>query len=128
MTGQACAGRNVLIVEDEAMIAMQLEDDLIDAGCAVVGPVPSVRSALRLIERERIDAAIIDYHLADGDSCPIADMLGRRGVPFLFMTGHAAEDLPPRCRDIKVLFKPVRAAALMQALAALLEEPTGTAG
>lgn len=121
VTNRSCAGRRVLIVEDEAMIAMQLEDDLQGAGCAVVGPVPSVRGALRLLESKPIDVAIIDYNLADGDSGRIADDLDRRGVPFLFMTGHAAEDLPQRLRGKKLLFKPVRIAALVRELEALLE-------
>ena len=120
VAGQSCVGRRVLVVEDETMIAMQLEDDLRDAGCDVVGPVPTVCGALKLIERAPLDAAIIDYHLADGDSGRIADLLEQRGVPFLFMTGHTAEDLPLHLRAKKLLFKPVRIAALVRELEALL--------
>ena len=118
--GQADIARRVLIVEDEAMIAMLLELILQNADCAVVGPVSSVRGALRLIERQGLDAAVVDFRLGDDDSCEIMDVLNERGVPFLLMTGQAMADLPPRLRHLNLLTKPFEPEALVEAVEKIL--------
>jgi DNA-binding response OmpR family regulator len=119
-----CVGRRVLIVEDEALIAMQLEENLQNAGWRVVGPAPSVCWALQLIERELLDVAILDFWLGDDDSGPIADYLDRCGIPFLFLTGHTAEELPSKLRAKNLLLKPTRPEVLVRALEAILSVPT----
>ena len=115
--------RRVLIVEDEAMIAMLLELVLQDADCAVVGPVSSVRGALRLIERQSLDAAVVDFRLGDDDSCEIIDVLDQRGVPFLIMTGQEMADLPPRLRHLNIMNKPFQPEALVKAVEKILRAP-----
>jgi DNA-binding NtrC family response regulator len=117
---QAVRGRRVLIVEDEAMIAMLLELVLQNADCAVVGPVSSVSSALRLIERQQLDAAVLDFRLGDDDSGEIMDVLKERGVPFLLMTGQSKADLPPRLRQLNLLAKPFEPEALVEAVEKIL--------
>jgi DNA-binding NtrC family response regulator len=115
--------RRVLIVEDEAMIAMLLELVLQNADCAIVGPVNSVRGALRLIESQNLDAAVIDFRLGDDDSCEIMDVLDKLGIPFLIMTGQEMADLPPRLRHLNIMNKPFQAEALVRAVEKILSEP-----
>ena len=115
--------RRVLIVEDEAMIAMLVELILQNADCAVVGPVSSVRGALRLIERQSLDAAVVDFRLGDDDSCEIIDVLDQRGVPFLIMTGQEMADLPPRLRHLNIMNKPFQPEALVRAVEKILSAP-----
>jgi two-component system, response regulator PdtaR len=89
-TGQQAdlAGRSVLIVEDERLIALDLQDILDGWGCEVIGPVASVSAALRLIEELSPDAAILDVHLNGETSEPIADVLRARACPFLVLTAY----------------------------------------
>ena len=121
--GQVDIARRVLIVEDEAMIAMLLELVLQNADCAVVGPVASVRGALRLIQGQSLDAAVVDFRLGDDDSCEIMDELDERGVPFLIMTGQEMADLPPRLRHLNIMNKPFQPEALVKAVEKILRAP-----
>ena len=85
-------GKRVLVVEDEALVSMLVEDELRDAGAEVMGPVPSVSGALRLIEAAAADgglsAAVLDINLDGQRVEPVADRLAALGVPFLFATGY----------------------------------------
>lgn len=81
-------GRSVLLVEDEAMIALDMEQTLTAAGLRVLGPAASVTSALRLIARERPDAAILDLDLGGELVTPVARTLRDLGVPFVLATAH----------------------------------------
>jgi CheY-like chemotaxis protein len=86
----------VLIVEDELLIVMFLEGVLEDEGCGIIGPASFVDDALLLLERERIDAAVLDASL-DGEAVSsVADALEARNVPFVFHSGYGPEHLPPR--------------------------------
>ena len=72
-------GRRVLVVEDEALVAMLVEDALLDAGAAVVGPAATVTEALSLLTKETPDVAVLDLNLAGETSTPVADALALRG-------------------------------------------------
>src|SRR4051812_45694210 len=91
----ALNGMRVLLVEDEALVAMLVEDVLVDAGAKVVGPVGSVAEALQIIETAMRDgglsAAVLDLNLAGENAGPIADALERLGVPYVFETGYSDE-------------------------------------
>ena len=65
-------GRRVLVVEDEALVAMLVEDALLDAGAAVVGPAATVSEALSLLSKENPDVAVLDLNLAGETSTPVA--------------------------------------------------------
>ena len=84
--------KRVLVVEDEALVAMLVEDGLLDLGAKVVGPAATVDEALRLIEGVAHDgglsAAVLDIDLAGEPVRPVADRLAALGVPFLFATGY----------------------------------------
>ena len=85
-------GWRVLLVEDEALIAMLLEEALLDAGAVVIGPITSVGGALRVldsIDRGRpLDAAVLDFNLAGECVMPVADRLAALGVPIVFASGY----------------------------------------
>ena len=110
-------GRYILVVEDEALVAMLLEDVLTDVGCKVMGPVSTVAQALALLKDNRPEAAVLDLNLAGETSEPVADALAALGVPFLVATGYGAEGRPAGHRGAPVLAKPYDPAELTLALA-----------
>lgn len=87
----ALRGKRILIVEDEPIVAMAVEDILLDLGCDVVGPAYSLNQALSLIESETFDAAVLDINLHGERSYPAAETLASMGVPFAFATGYAPD-------------------------------------
>lgn len=100
-------GLRVLVVEDEALIAMHIEDILEQLGCHIVGPAMSVDAAHRLIGNgETFDVAILDVNLAGQPVYPVAQQLIARGFPFLFMTGYGAQGLLSNWRDRPTVQKP----------------------
>jgi DNA-binding response OmpR family regulator len=111
----------VLVVEDEASIAMMLRDWLAELGCEAVGPVNTVQDALTLIDDEALDAAILDVALGEQDCYPIADALRDRGVPFAFATGRAGDNLAVRHADAPTLLKPFDFEAASGIVAKLLK-------
>jgi DNA-binding response OmpR family regulator len=77
----------ILVVDDEPLISMMIEDWLVELGCEVVGPAPSLSDGLKLAASDGLDGAILDVRLGDQDSYPIAGALRERGIPFAFATG-----------------------------------------
>jgi DNA-binding response OmpR family regulator len=114
------AGLRVLVVEDEAMVAMLIEDALIDLGCEVIGPVAGVAAALDLLEAEAVDAAVLDVNLGGEKVFPVADRLAESGTPFLFSTGYGVVGIQERHLDRPVLQKPYDTGRLGAALSAAL--------
>ena len=114
---QAFAGRRVLIVEDESLVAMLLETILEDMGCVAVGPAATVDEGLRMVsEEEVVDAALLDVNVAGKQVFPIAEALKARGVPFVFSTGYGEGGLPDEWRGQATLQKPFTEAAVRDAL------------
>lgn len=114
------AGKRVLLVEDEAILAMSVEDMLHDLGCVVIGPALSKDDAQRLATEAELDAAVLDINLGDGDSGVIAEILMRRGVPFCFSTGYGTAGVPEGFSGVPVLAKPYTSSSLSTALQQLL--------
>jgi DNA-binding response OmpR family regulator len=109
--------KRILLVDDEALVALAAEDALVEAGYCVVGPADRLESALRLAETEALDAAVLDVNLAGVFVWPVADALNARGVPFVLLTGFGkALDLPPSCQRAPVLAKPNKPQELVAAL------------
>lgn len=107
----------ILLVEDEWLVAADLEDALVEAGCEVVGPAPSAPEALALLAAHGpVDAAVLDVHLNPGTSLPVAEALRQEGTPFVFATGFTSADLPAAFRAQPLLSKPVDPAVLMARL------------
>ncbi|MFA5966458.1 MAG: response regulator [Sphingomonas sp.] len=101
---------HILIVEDEAIIALGLELAALDCGAVVAGSVGSAAAAMDLLDTMRIDAAILDANLADGEASPVAERLIAQSTPFIF---HSATGIPSGLRagypDLTIVRKPARA-------------------
>jgi CheY-like chemotaxis protein len=111
------AGRRILVVEDELMIAMLVEDILLDLGCSIVGPAHALADALALARSEPgIDAALLDVNLGGQSVFAVADALREKGVPAIFSTGYGDAGLRDVDRGSPVLQKPFRAGDLARAL------------
>jgi DNA-binding response OmpR family regulator len=119
--GQSEGRRRVLVVEDEALIAMEIESALLDAGFAVVGPAATLAAATALAAAEALWAAVLDVNLGGELVFPVADVLAGRHVPFLFVTGYGPEVLPPRFRGRPLLRKPCTPRAVIAALKGVRE-------
>ncbi len=100
------AGRRVLIVEDEMIIALEIEETLLGLGIQVIGPASRLDTALQLAAEPAIDAAILDVNIRGGNTYPIADMLAERGIPFVFCSGYSDWALAERHRSRPRLAKP----------------------
>jgi CheY-like chemotaxis protein len=123
VTALSLAGRRVLVVEDDAMIAMMWETALLDAGCTVVGPVSRVRAALSALKGDKIDAALLDVQLGIESVFAVADTLAADHIPFVFLTGYGAIALPERFRGRPALTKPCRLQDLVTAVAQVIDRP-----
>lgn len=114
---QPLSGRNILIVEDESLVAMLLETILEDMGCTTIGPASSVEEGLALIEDgTALDAALLDVNVAGVKIFPIAEALAARDVPFVFSTGYGEGGLPDEWKGRPTLQKPFSEAAVQDAL------------
>lgn len=117
---QELAGRRILIVEDESLVAMLLETILEDMGCTPVGPASSIDEGLRLVSSEQLDGALLDVNVAGRQIFPVAEALRERGVPFVFSTGYGEGGLPDEWRGQRTIQKPFTEAAVHEALMAAI--------
>ena len=114
---QECA--RILIVEDDPMLALDLEELIVDAGfkIAVAG---KLEKTLALIESGGFDAAIVDANLAGVSASPLASAMTARGLPFIVLSGYSTEQLQGAFPGALFLQKPCRPAQLIQALNTIL--------
>lgn len=106
--------KRILVVEDEMLIALAYEDMLTGIGCVPVGPAPSVERALRLLDDEMPDAAILDGNLNGQLSTPVAQRLSEGRVPFLLVTGYETmATADPVLRHARRVSKPVNPRRLL---------------
>jgi DNA-binding NtrC family response regulator len=110
----------VLIVEDQLLIALDLEIILESYGYEVVGPVASVSVASRIIAHERIDAALVDFVLNDGEASPLVEVLTAHSIPFALCTGSHASEMSARYPHAPVLSKPFRSEDVRDVVAKLM--------
>lgn len=125
------AGLRILVVEDDMMIALQVEEALQDFGCIVIGPVARLDVALQLATDEVLDGAILDVTIRGGQVFPVAERLMSRGIPFTFASGYGDWALPTVFRNQPRLTKPFTIRDLrvrVQALGSGSEAPTYVAG
>lgn len=118
--GSGLDGRRVLVVEDNALIAMAIEAALRGHGCVVVGPAATLDEALALAlaRTEAPDAAVLDVNLGGASVEPVAAALRGRGVPYVLATGYG--DSAALAGDVTVLRKPFATADLLAAVRRLL--------
>jgi two-component SAPR family response regulator len=112
------AGKRVLIVEDEPMIAENLAFEFAQNGAQVIGPVASVKDALDLIGNTNLDGVTLDIKLMGEMAFSVADILTDRDIPFLFLTGYDAGAVPARHAHVYRVEKPVTPEAVRRALEA----------
>ena len=118
--GSGPRGRRILVVEDYFALAESLSLLLEQEGWQVVGPVPTVEAALRLIESEPVDGAILDVDVRGVSVGPVAERLLEDGRPFIFLTGYSdGGDLTERFRDQRWISKPAEERELLEALRAM---------
>lgn len=112
----------VLVAEDEWTIAEDHSSALRDAGYDVVGPAATVKASLNLINNEHVDIAILDIGLSADTSYPVAARLQELGVPFVFVSGYAARDLPNEFHNRPIVSKPALPKDIVSAVRRLLAE------
>jgi two-component system, response regulator PdtaR len=115
------AGVRVLVVEDEPLIALELQEILAAGGAEVLGPVPTVQQALATLEKGLPDIAVLDVNLRGERSTPVARALRSASVPFVLSTGYSRHHLDDALlRDTPLIPKPVSSRALLRTLRELL--------
>ena len=116
-TAESTSPADVLIVEDDMIIALDLEETILQLGVKTSRTAANVAEALALITQRAPDFALLDIALRDGTSLPVADRLAALEVPFAFLSGYGARAAPlPRFTDRPKIEKPFSRAALADAL------------
>ena len=109
--GDALKGLKVFVVEDESLVAMQLEDMLSDFGCDIVGLAMRVRRAIEMLADARaIDVAILDVNIGGDKVYPVAELFRDRKVPIVFATGYGRAGVEDAWQHCEILQKPYTAA------------------
>jgi len=120
MSDASRAVPRLLVVEDEYLIRMLLEDMLADLGYEVAAAVGTIAEASELAASGDFNAAILDLNLDGQEIYPVAEILAKRGLPFVFVTGYGERSLGEPYRDRPALQKPFQIEQLKSALDELL--------
>jgi CheY-like chemotaxis protein len=123
LNGHPC---RVLVVEDEALIAMLVEDMIHDSGGEMVGPAAKLSDAVDLARNAQADVALLDLNLGGALAYPVADVLRQRGVPIVFTSGYGSAALIQRFQDCPILDKPFDQRSLEQAIGTALRSGAGS--
>lgn len=115
------AGARILVVEDEFLIAMQIQTIFEEEGAEILGPYHTMSDALKHVSVEDVTAASLDLNLGRETATPIADLLQRRGVPFLFYSVRTGDPALARWRNVRLIQKPAAPRDLADAMVALVE-------
>ena len=108
-------GRRVLIIEDEVILAMDIEHTLERAGCGIAGVASTLEQSFELLATEEVDFAVLDVNLGGKEVFPLAAKLRVMEIPFFFLTGYSREILIPKeFSDQVCLEKPVHEALLLK--------------
>jgi CheY-like chemotaxis protein len=110
-------GHSILVLEDEPLVALDVVENLQNAGAKVV-VAHTLADALKLVKLTEFSAAVLDFRLGSDDCAEICFMLRERGISFAFYTGYAA--IPPPWSNIAVVKKPASPQELIGSVAALL--------
>lgn len=108
---------SVFLVEDELLVAMEIQDLIEEAGLRAEGPYSTVAGARVALDSLTPVCAILDVRLRDGEIFPVADELQARGVPLIFHSGHAAPaQIIERYPNSTICEKPCSPSLLVQAI------------
>ncbi len=110
-------GLRFMIVDDEIIVALDLEYMLTDLGHSVVETASRVERGLEIARDSDIDMAILDINVRGVLSFPIATILRERGVPVIFASGYGQRGLSDEFRDAHILTKPIDIDGLTQMVA-----------
>lgn len=127
MDHQPLQGMRILVVEDEYYMADDLVQALQDAGASPVGPCNSVHQAEQAIERDGIDAAVLDLNLHGQRTDKLVKRLDDAKVQILIVSGYSETALPPELRHLNRLEKPVDCGHVISCLADQLGSRTAPA-
>lgn len=117
------AGKAIMVVEDEYLVALNLVLVLVEEGAVVEGQFSRVEDALQALERgARPNAAVLDINVAGRLVFPVAERLAALSVPFVFATGYDRRTVPPAFSRIERLEKPADPGRLVKALSALVAD------
>lgn len=118
-------GLQILVVEDEVLVAMDIEDMLLDLKCEPVGPASTIKTALEIVRSAvKLDGVLLDMNLHGQTVLPVVEELISRGVPFVLVTGYARRDEDPSAmRDAPRLNKPFAVKMLSEALTSAFLNP-----
>jgi PAS domain S-box-containing protein len=119
------SGKRIIVIEDEPLVAMDVEAQLQSAGWNVVGMAGTLEQARALIGSTECDAALLDVNLGGKPVDELAAALTRRNIPFAFATGYGRSGLPAGFREGLILNKPFSGAQLQAVVGALLEQAPG---
>jgi CheY-like chemotaxis protein len=105
---KSLAGRRILLVEDEFLVADEIMLALSELGITTIGPASTVERAIGLLKSpETVDAALLDVNLRGEVVFPLVDILRARRIPYVFLTGYDPDTIPEQYRDVAVCLKPV---------------------
>jgi DNA-binding NtrC family response regulator len=116
--GLPLAGKSVLVIEDETLIAVSVESCLLDAGASVVKIANSIAAAQSTLDDDMpFDAAIVDLHLVDGNASPLIQVLSEREIPVVISTGDEIDlEHPALSKAVAILQKPHTDSDLIEAI------------
>jgi CheY-like chemotaxis protein len=119
-------GKTILVAEDDFLISIGLKALLERCGARVVGPVSSVEEGVEVLDGDRqdgkIDAAVLDISLSDGDVYPLARALGRHEIPFVLLTGVSEPQVASEFWSAPMLLKPASPIAVLSAIKTLIAQ------
>jgi PAS domain S-box-containing protein len=122
---QGLMGKRVIVIEDEPLVAMDLESSLTAAGCDIVGTAGTLTEAKALCAGAECDAALVDVNLSGQPVAELAAALTKRNIPFAFVTGYGRDALPQGFRDAVVLAKPFDQTGLVATVELLVYQAAG---
>ncbi len=114
-------GRRVLVVEDNPLIALDIDDALRESGAHVVGPALDLDTGMALVRQDELDAAVLDIDIAGRPVWPIARELKQDGVPFMFVSADCGEGLPDDFSAAPCIAKPAQTDDILTSMAALIK-------
>jgi len=119
MTSGALAGRSILIIEDEPLIALEIGAAFGAAGASIVS-ASDAGEALRMVSSPGLSAAVVDMSLGNEDCSAVCECLSDRGIPFIFFTGEARADILLRWPNAPILTKLADKQRVVETVAAVM--------
>lgn len=110
------SGKRILIVEDDYFLANDMREALEAMGAVILGPVGATDDALVIAAADNPDAAILDIRLETEDAFPVADVLMRRGIPFVFASASDRGTIPRRFEGYCLVPKPLEIRLIIESL------------